>query len=434
MATPGTLDDLSEDELLDVAGSCAEAAWRAEVDLLQVAYQWAVLHAPERLDPAESARPGRERAKQLGGPGTPGVTEFAAAQLGARIGRSPYAAARLIGDALDLVHRHPQLWARVQAGEVRASYARHVVARTRDLEPVEAAYVDAAVAESADGRIAWSRFEALVEAKVAQAAPEAAREREERAARATFARKIAGEAHGMASFLVRADVATIDTLEAAVASRAATLAATLDPDLSADERRVAAVLDLLTGSPVPSVDVQLFVHTYDGPDREAIARVEGHGPVTASWVRDVLGPRARFTVRPVLDLASQAPVDAYEIPDRHRRAVHLMTPADTFPFATCTSRQMQVDHTVPYEEGGESGVGNYGPMTTTHHRLKTHGRWQVQQPFPGIYLWRDPHGAFYVVDHTGTRRLPTAPIRPTKRALVVELWRTPIQLTYAPAA
>ena len=427
MVTLGMLDDLSEDELLDVAGSCAETARRAEVDLVRVAYQWAVLHSADRLDPAEAARPGRERVRQLGGPGTPAVTEFAAAELGARIGRSPYAAARLIGDALDLRHRHPQLWARVQAGEVRASYARHVVARTRDLEPVEAAFVDAAVVESADGRIAWSRFEALVEAKVAQAAPVAAREREERAARATFARKIAGEAHGMASFLVRADVATIDTIEAAVTAAAERL----DPDLPVDERRVQAVLQLLTGAATPTVDAQLFVHVYDGPDREAIARLEGHGPVTETWVRDVLGPKARFTIRPVLDLAGQAPVDAYEIPDRHRRAVHLMTPADTFPFSTCTSRVMQVDHTTPYEEGGESSVGNYGPMTISHHRVKTHGRWQVQQPFPGIYCWRDPHGALYLVDHTGTRRLPSTP---TTRPPVVELWRTPLQLTYAPAA
>ena len=44
-------------------------------------------------------------------------------------------------------------------------------------------------------------------------------------------------------------------------------------------------------------------------------------------------------------------------------------------------------------------------MTVTHHRIKTHGGWDVQQPFPGIYLWRDPHGGFYLVDHTGTRRL-----------------------------
>ncbi len=76
---------------------------------------------------------------------------------------------------------------------------------------------------------------------------------------------------------------------------------------------------------------------------------------------------------------------------------------------------MQIDHTEPYvrpgpadHAGGQSRVGNYGPMTTTHHRIKTFGRWQVKQPFPGIYLWRDPHGAFYLVDHTGTRRIARA--------------------------
>jgi hypothetical protein len=47
-------------------------------------------------------------------------------------------------------------------------------------------------------------------------------------------------------------------------------------------------------------------------------------------------------------------------------------------------------------------------MTTAHHRLKTFGRWQVEQPFAGIYLWRDPHGALYLVDHSGTRALGRA--------------------------
>jgi hypothetical protein len=44
-------------------------------------------------------------------------------------------------------------------------------------------------------------------------------------------------------------------------------------------------------------------------------------------------------------------------------------------------------------------------MSTPHHRPKTFGRWTVKQPFPGIYLWRDPYGALYLVDHTGTRAL-----------------------------
>ena len=184
------------------------------------------------------------------------------------------------------------------------------------------------------------------------------------------------------------------------------------PDAGVDARRVHAVLLMAHPGATPETPVgdllptvQLYLHSYLGQDAEPIARLEGHGPVTEAWITRVLGPNAKFKIQPVLDLAGQAPVDAYEIPDRHRQAVHLMTPADTFPFASSLSRDKQVDHTIPFEEGGESGVGNYGPMTIRHHRIKTHGGWQVQQPFPGIYVFRDPHGAFYLVDHTGTRRL-----------------------------
>jgi hypothetical protein len=156
--------------------------------------------------------------------------------------------------------------------------------------------------------------------------------------------------------------------------------------------------------------VELFTHTYLGPDPTGIARIEGVGAVTEAWVRDVLGPQCRVTHRPVIDIEGQAPVDAWEIPDRHRRAVRLMTPADTFPFATATVNQPgcwtgeQVDHTIAWPQG-PSAIGNYGPLTQAHHNLKTHGDWEVRQPFPGIYLWRDPHGEVYLVDHTGTRRL-----------------------------
>ena len=437
MVSSVALEEMSEDEVLDFAGACAETARRAEVDLLRAAYQWAVAHCADRLGPAQAGLPGRERARRLGGPGVPEVTEFAAAELGARIGRSPYAAAQLIADAQDLRHRFPQLWARVEAGEVRASYARHVAAKARDLQPVEAAYVDSGVVESADGRIPWSRFEALVEAKVAQAAPALAREKEERAAKATFAKKLRGEAHGMGSYLVHADLATIEAIDAAVDARESRLAELAEslPEVPAhlatkDQRRVHAFLLMVTGAAddtdladlLPGVTV--FVHTYAGPDAEDVVRVEGHGPVTTDWVRQTLGPKARFTIRPVLDLAGQAPVDAWEIPDRHRQAVHLMTPADTFPFASSTSRSMQVDHTIPHARGGISGIGNYGPMSRRHHRIKTHGRWQVQQPFPGIYVWRDQYGAYYLVDHTGTRRIPATPWRP----VTVELWRTPFDI------
>ncbi|MGN6577339.1 MAG: DUF222 domain-containing protein, partial [Nocardioides sp.] len=41
--------------------------------------------------------------------------------------------------------------------------------------------------------------------------------------------------------------------------------------------------------------------------------------------------------------------------------------------------------------------------------------WQIRQPFDGIYIWRDPYGAYYLVDHTGTRKTNPPPRRARPR-------------------
>ena len=191
---------------------------------------------------------------------------------------------------------HPQLWARVQAGEVRASYARHVAAKTRDLSREEAAYVDAAVAESADGRIPWSRFEALVDAKVAQAAPEPARgggARREGAVREEAPHRGArdGVVPGPRR---RRRPSTRSTPPSPPSSRPARCPTPTDEPPGPGRPLLASPAPpprLDRRGPLP--DVQLYVHIYAGPDGEGIARLEGHGPVTEEWVRRVLGPHAR---------------------------------------------------------------------------------------------------------------------------------------------
>src|SRR4051812_2623192 len=86
------LVELPEGEFLDELVAVGTRRREAELSELRMAYAWAVRHPRERLDPVESAKPGREQARQLGGPGTPWVGEFAAATFGARLGISPTAA------------------------------------------------------------------------------------------------------------------------------------------------------------------------------------------------------------------------------------------------------------------------------------------------------------------------------------------------------
>lgn len=428
------LDELTEAELLDHADEVSRMQRECEAQVLRIAVQHAILSNPETLDPDVTRLPGRERARRFGGVGTPDVAEFAAAALGARLGISSGSAHSLMADALDLVIRLPQVWRRVEALEVKASYARFVARRTRDLTVEQASYVDERVAEAADGRIPWTRFEDLVTGVIAASDPEEAARREQVNAERLVASPTRSTEDGMRGFFVRAPFPLVALLDARVQWIADILASLGDTD-DVDARRVKAIAVLANPHeavalieafvqwrdrpecPQPELDwsavmpaVTVHVHTYAGPEPTGTARVEGQGPVTEDWVRRHLGPHMRFTIKPVLDLSGQAPVDSYEIPDRHRQAVHLMTPADTFPWGASTARTQQIDHTRPFRQGGPPGqsrVGNYGPMTTFHHRIKTHDDWEVRQPFPGLYVWRDPHGATYVVDHSGTRRMPS---------------------------
>jgi hypothetical protein len=182
------LDTLTEAELLDHAEAVARTQRECDAQILRIAVQHAIANNPDRLDPELTRLPGSERAKRFGGVGTPDVAEFCCAELGARLGITSWSAHSLMADALDLVIRLPRLWGRVESLEVRASDARFGARRTRDLTIEQAAYVDARVAESADGRIPWSRFEDLVTARSPPAirrSPPSARGRRPRASSPT---------------------------------------------------------------------------------------------------------------------------------------------------------------------------------------------------------------------------------------------------------
>ena len=97
-------------------------AMSADVQGLRLAAHWADLNAT--LRPVGPVMRGSERLMQLGGDGTPKVAEFASAELGAALATSTHAGEALIADALDLRHRLPRLWQRVQAGEVVPWVAR----------------------------------------------------------------------------------------------------------------------------------------------------------------------------------------------------------------------------------------------------------------------------------------------------------------------
>ncbi len=139
----------------------------------------------------------------------------------------------------------------------------------------------------------------------------------------------------------------------------------------------------------------------------------GLGPILAAQLREFLTTHhCRITVRPVLDLGRVPAVDAYEIPQQIRDVVRHRQIASVFPYSGATSPSMDLDHTNPYRwDGtpGQTGPTNLGPLTRGEHNAKTHGLWTVTSPHPGVFLWRSPHGHWFLSTNHGTQHLGPLP-------------------------
>jgi hypothetical protein len=157
--------------------------------------------------------------------------------------------------------------------------------------------------------------------------------------------------------------------------------------------------------------IVIHVHVSDQTliDQQGVVRTE-HGPITLDQFRHWLTQAdPTITVRPVLDPAATAAVDAYEIPQRLRQAMTVRHPGSVWPFSPATTintgGRLDLDHTIPHTKTGPPGqtsLGNLGPLTRTEHRAKTLGGWQARQPDLGTYLWRSPDGLVALTTNQGT--------------------------------
>ncbi len=184
-----------------------EREWRE----LALAAHWAVLHSPETL-PARTgpAVPGVEGVKQLGGPGTPRVTEFACAELAVLMGTGFISADNLMRDALDLQHRHPHMWAALAAGQGRVWKARKVakLVHAAGLDLTAARMVDAATTPHVD-TLAWASFERLVTAEIIAVDPTAAEERRRARELEQFVAAGQSDEHGLKTLIARAEAGEV---------------------------------------------------------------------------------------------------------------------------------------------------------------------------------------------------------------------------------
>src|SRR5690606_9672014 len=126
---------------------------REQVDELLLANHLAGLYEAVTLTEATKAfRHEPERMVALGGEGAPVVSEYAASELSGHLRIPLHSARQLLGDAIEVAHRLPRLWALMVDGKTEAWRVRAVAKETRKLSLRAATWVDAQIAHGAQRR------------------------------------------------------------------------------------------------------------------------------------------------------------------------------------------------------------------------------------------------------------------------------------------
>ena len=68
-----------------------------------------------------------------------------------------------------------------------------------------------------------------------------------------------------------------------------------------------------------------------------------------------------------------------------------------FPGCRRTGQSSDIDHAQSWENGGETNPANLGLLCRRHHRMKTHGGWNLESNPDGSCLWKSPKGKTFFV-------------------------------------
>jgi hypothetical protein len=439
-------DHLPAAAVLAAAKGARDQENAAAARVLTAAVEWAHLHVVDDLDDAATWWSGTRTLGQdtgipIAGQGCPLVSEFAVAEFATTLGITQDSGRHLIGQALELAHRLPKLWARVLDGSLPAWRARRVAEHTLHLSVEAAGFVDQMVAPFAH-KTGPAQTQRIIEEAVARFMPEHAREQADRAAEQRYVTIEHQQVSFTGTSRIHGELDLPDALDLEDAlQRGADQLKALGSTDSLDVRRAAALGALARGQLVlefePTEDraiedrgpvakqkagreVVLYAHLAADAVRSGIREApvwvdDGGGQLltagqVADWCNrsDVTG----VIVKHVIDLNETITCTGYQPSPRLIEQVRLRDRTCVFPHCNRPARACDLDHVIAHGDGGSTSSDNLACLCRLHHRLKTHGEWTYQMIAPGVFLWRSPHGHTWQRDRTGTTDLSPPTVDP----------------------
>ncbi|MGY3128641.1 hypothetical protein ACVWW9_002170 [Agrococcus sp. UYP33] len=204
-----------------------------------------------------------------------------------------------------------------------------------------------------------------------------------------------------------------------ILDRSIEMARAADPDdpRTVDQRRADACCDLLlTGEPTDRAlagiraQVSIVIPATvllgeDGSDDSSSgdnARLRSGAlvdPDTALWLAGVTKTWTRVFTDPVKGHVIAA--DTYRPSRKVRRLLRERDQRCRWPGCCAKAEHADIDHTIPWIDGGKTTPGNLAHLCRRHHMLKgavlpAGRRWKVTQLEPGVLRFESPMGAVYV--------------------------------------
>jgi hypothetical protein len=147
------------------------------------------------------------------------------------------------------------------------------------------------------------------------------------------------------------------------------------------------------------------------------AVLEGYGPIDADTARRMAGTAPgwiRILTDPETGTVLSVGRTRYRPPADLRRHLWIRDEVCTFPGCARPARDCDLDHTMPWEEHGETVDANLAHLCPSHHQVKHGSRWRVRQTGTGMrttITWTSPAGRTY----TSSPVVKLPPTRNSKR-------------------
>ena len=148
----------------------------------------------------------------------------------------------------------------------------------------------------------------------------------------------------------------------------------------------------------PTINVTIDLPTALGLANNP-GQLSGYGPIPANIARQIAadGRWKRFVTDPITGVLLDYGRETYIPPQDLQDFLIARDRTCRFPGCRQPAHLADLDHAIPWEEGGTTSAENLGALCRRHHNLKTHKGWKLINQSDGACTWISPTGQEYFI-------------------------------------